>query len=439
MSALFPFILPLPVLPTTDEVARVAITEGFNSNTYQAQDNPNIPIIERHPSPLTTVDADLELRFLGRDADRTTINVEGRLDHYEPLQRENQSDDGAFNMALATTLTLGPRTSLQLRDTGSVASFDAAHVTDGTLFAFDPTQVRSSYWLNDLGASVVHQLSRTWRVTLSAGGIAAGTISSAPQLTTTGELVEHRGLDYLMPYVETDLYKDLTPRAAGDLMLIYQYAWQLYVYDFTQTPPRNIGPNKQAFLTGLLGYTYHVSPEIAVVARAGGVLSSAPPRDIDQRAILSPAALGEIYWTRPLFGLVASGGYTWGTVNPRLGDGPTATGSLLAVGVPYPIGEWKNLAVVARAQFEYSDLITGVNQSTKLGLYAAGFQLRYALNRWLGVLAGYDARYATLDAPGSYNPPFIQNVVYFGFSGYWSTDRDQLPLTTFAAPMKPPS
>lgn len=432
-------MLPLPALPPTDDVARVAITQGYNSNTYQAQDNPNLPVIERHPSPLTSVDADVELRFLGRDLDSTTINVEGRADHYEPLQPQSQSDDGAFNLALESSLTLGPRTTLQLRDTTSVASFDAAHVTDGTIFAFDPTQVRSTYWLDDVSVSVVHRLSPTWRLTQSLGGIASGTIASAPTATASGELVEHRGLDYLMPYLETDLYKELTRRAAGDLALVYQYAYQLYVYDFTQTPPRNIGPDKQAFLTGLAGYTYHLSPEISVVARGGGVLSSAPPRDIDQRPILAPAVLGEFYWTRPLFSLVATGGYTWGTVNPRLGDGPTATGTLMAVGVPRPIGSWKNLAIVARAQFEYSQLITGVNESTKLGLYAAGFQLRYALNRWLGLLAGYDARYATLDTPGTYQPPFVQNVVYFGLSGYWSTDRDELPLTTFAAPMKPPS
>ncbi|HXX67557.1 MAG TPA: hypothetical protein VEK07_10265 [Polyangiaceae bacterium] len=426
-------------LATVDDVARVAIVEGYNSNTYQAQDDPNLPVIERHPSPFTGVDADVELRFLGRDTDLTTINVEGRVDHYEPLQKENQSDDGAVNLALASTMALGPRTMLQLRNTTSAASFNAAHVTDGTIFAFDPTLVRSSYWLEDLSASIVQQLSRTWRLTQSVGGMASGTISSAPTQTASGELIEHRGLDYLMPYAETDLLKELSPRASGDLTLLYQYAYQLYVYDFTQTPPRYIGPDKQAFLTGLAGYAYHFSPEISAVARAGGVLSSAPPRDIDQRPILAPAALGEFYWTRPFFSLVATAGYAWGTVNPRLGEGPTASGSVLAIGTPRPIGAWKNLALVATGQFEYSQLITGVNESTKLGLYAAGVQVRYGLNRWLGLLAGFDGRYATFSTPGTYQPPFLQTVVFFGLSGYWSTDRAQFPLTTFAAPITPPT
>lgn len=432
-------MLPLPALPTVDDVARVAVVEGYNSNTYQAQDDPNLPIITRHPSPFTGVDADVELRFLGRDNDRTTINVEGRVDHYEPLQKENQSDDGAFNLAIASTLTLGPRTTLQLRNTTSAASFDAAHVTDGTIFAFDPTLVRSAYWLEDLSMSIVHQLSRTWRLTQSVGGMASGTISSPPSVTASGELVEHRGLDYVMPYAETDLIHYLTGRSAGDMTLLYQYAYQLFVYDFTQTPPRNIGPDKQAFLTGLLGYTYQFSPEISAVLRGGGVLSSAPPRDIDQRPVLAPAALGEFYWTRPFFSLVATGGYTWGSVNPRLGSGPTASASVFAIGTPRPIGDWKNLAVIASAQLEYSTLITGLNESTKLGLYAAGVQLRYGLNRWLGILGGFDTRYATLGAQGAYTPPFAQTVIFFGLSGYWTTDREQLPLTTFAAPITPPT
>lgn len=432
-------MLSLPALPTVDDVARVAIVEGYNSNTYQAQDNVNLPFIERHPSPFTGVDADVELRFLGRDLDRTTINVEGRVNHYEPLQKENQSDDGAFNLAVATTQTLGPRLLLQLRNTTSAASFDAAHVTDGTIFAFDPTQVRSSYWIEDVSGSIVYQISRNWRFTQSIGGMASGTISSAPTQLPSGELIEHRGLDYLMPYAETDLLKQFTARAAGDLTLLYQYSYQLYVYDFTQTPPRNIGPDKQAFLTGLAGYAYHFSPEISAVLRVGGVLSSAPPRDIDQRPILAPAVLGEFYWTRPFFSLVATGAYAWGTVNPRLGSGPTASASVFAIGTPRPIGDWKNLAAIASAQVEYSQLITGLNESTTMGLYAAGVQLRYGLNRWLGVLGGFDARYATLSAPGAYTPPFFQGVVFFGLSGYWSTDREQLPLTTFAAPITPPT
>jgi hypothetical protein len=428
----------LPALPTTDIVTRAAVVEGYNSNTYQAQDSPALPIISRHPSPFTGIDANLELRFPGRDNDRTSLVVGARANHYEPLQHQNQSDDGALNLALASVATLAPRTTMSITDTGSVTSFNGAHMTDGTIFAFDPTQVRSTYWVNDANVGIVRLLSPTWRLGLSIGGLISGTIQSPPTLMAGGRFVEHRGLDYVTPYAEADLDKDYNERTSGSLMLLYQYAYQLFVLDYTQTPPRNIGPNKQAYLTGLAGITRHFSPEVSCVLRLGGVLASAPPRDIDQRAVLSPAGTAELYYTRPLFDLVATAGYTWGSINPRLGDGPNATAGLLAIGVPHPVGPWRDFALIGRANAAYSVLITGVSQSSTLGLYAAGFEARYGLNRWLGVLAGYDVRYATFDT-ASFMPPFFQQVVFVGLSGFWATDRSQLPLTTFTAPVMPPS
>jgi hypothetical protein len=432
-------MLALPVALDTDVVGRVAVVEGYNTNTYQAQDDPNVPLIRRHPSPFTGVEANLELRFLGRDADRTTLILGARANHYEPLQPESQSDDGAVNAALASHITLGPRTVLGVSEGGAVTSFDAAHVTDGTIFAFDPTRTQSTYWLNDFSLSLAHQLSPNWHLTQSIGMALSGTIRSPPTQLASGQLVQHRGLDYVMPYVEADVNHDLTPRASGDLMVLYQYAWQLFVYDFTRNPPRNIGPDKEAFLTALAGWTYHVTPELSTVVRVGGVLASPPPRDPDQRAVLSPAGLAELYYTRPFFDLVATGGYTWGTVNPRLGSGPTGTGSVLAIGVPRHIGSWRNLALIARAQVSYSSLVTGVGQSTGLGLYAAGGEVRYGVSSWLGLLAGGDVRYAVFDTPGLFSPPFLQGVLFVGLSGYFSSDRAQLPLTTFAAPVQPPS
>ncbi|MGA7123697.1 MAG: hypothetical protein WBY94_26570 [Polyangiaceae bacterium] len=429
-----------PIFLDTDVVTRVALVEGYNTNTYQAQDDPNVPLIRRHPSAFTGVDAGLELRLLGRDTDRTTFNFGARANHYEPLTTQYQSDDGALNASLASRVTIGPRTTLAVSDGAALTSFNAAHVTDGTIFAFDPTQVRSTYWLDDFGAALTHQLSPNWRLTQSLGLTVSGTLQSAPtQLADGGPLIEHRGLDYVMPYVETDVNRDLTPRAAVDLMVLYQYAWEVFVLDYTQSPPRNIGPDKQAFLTSLAGWTYHETQELSTVLRAGGVLASAPPRDIDQRAVLSPAGMAELYYVRPFFDLVAAAGYTWGTINPRLGAGPTANASLLAIGIPHHVGAWANFALVGRAQASYSSLITGVGQSTGLGLCAAGGEVRYGVSRWLGALAGFDFRYATFDTPGQFNPPFLQYVFFLGFSGYFSSDRTQLPLTTFTAPVQPPA
>jgi hypothetical protein len=429
----------VPALADTDVVARAAVVEGYNTNTYQAQDDPTSPVVRRHPSPFTGVDANLELRFLGRDTDRTILIVDARGNHYEPLQNEYQSDDGGLNAMLASRITLGPRTALSLSDSAAVTSFNGSHVTDGTIFAFDPTQVRSSYWIDGLDVDLTHQLSKRWKLGQSIGVMLSGTIQSSPTRLPGGTLVEHRGVDYVMPYVETDLSHDFTPRSSGDVMLLYQYAWQLFVLDFTQSPPRDIGPDKLAFLTLLAGWSRHWTPELTTVLRAGGVLASAPPRDPDQRAVLAPAAMAELYYTRPFFDVVAAGSYTWGTVNPRLGAGPTASASLLAIGIPRPRGAWKELALIARGQAAYSTLVTGVDQSVHLALVAVGCEARYGLNRWLGLLGGYDLRYATFDTPGQFSPPFLQQVFFIGLGGYFSNDRTVLPLTTFTAPVQPPT
>lgn len=434
----------LPVLPDTDTVSRVAVVEGYNTNTYQAQDNPNVPLIQRHPSPFTGVDANLELRFHGRDADVTSLVVDGRANHYEPLQREYQSDDGALNAALHSRLTLAPRTFLAFSDTASVTSFNAAHQTDGTMYAFDPTQVRSTYWLEDASGEIIHELSPNWRISQSLGVTVSGTLQSAPFALPSGQMTEHRGLDYIMPYTESGLSHDFDQRTTGDLTLRYQYTLSEYVLDLTQNPPRNIGPDKQAFLFVLAGYTHRWSQEIATVLRGGGVIASAPPRDVDQRPVLAPAGSGEIFYTRPFFDLVATAGYTWDTINPRIGSGPTATASVLAVGVPSHRGNWQNLALLGRAQLSYSALITGATpsgtvQQANLGLYAVGVEARYALNRWLGVLVGYDMRYATFEPPTLFGPEFFQQVFFVGLSGYFSNDRTILPLTTFSAPVQPPA
>ncbi|HEX4446841.1 MAG TPA: hypothetical protein VH044_08900 [Polyangiaceae bacterium] len=426
-------------LPTTDVVARAAIVEGYNSNTYQAQDDPDVPLIKRHPSPFTGVDGSLELRWSGRDTDGASLLVGGRVQHYEPLQTENQSDDGGANARLSAQLTLGPRTQLTLADTASVTTFNAAHTTDGTLFAFDPTQQRSSYWDETLVLSIAHQLSPKWKLTQTFGGMVAGTIDSAPIVLPTGGDVKHRGLDYVEPYLETDLSKDFTWRGTGDLLVLYEYAYSLFVLDLTQRPPRNIGPDKSTFVTALAGYTYALDPERTVAVHGGLVGATAPPRDADPRPILSPSGTADFTYTRDVFNLGASVAYTWGTVNPRLGVGPTAIASVNAVGIPYHVGKWQNLALVGTMQASYQSLVTGANESTHLGLYSAGLEVRYGVNGWLGLLAGYDFRFATFSDPTSYEPPFIQNLVYLGLSGFWSTDRAQLPITTFASPIQPPA
>jgi hypothetical protein len=422
-------MLALAALADTDVVARAAVVEGYNSNTYQVQDNPAVPAIRRNPSPFTGLDGSLELRLLGRGSDRTTLLVGARFNHYEPLQAESESDDGAVNALLTSQITLSSRATLTLTDTASFTSFDAAHTTDGTLFVFDPTLARSTYWVDDFALAVAYELSPNWRYTQAAGVVLSGTVSSPS---------EHRGLDFVLPYVSGTLARDLSARSSADVSLLYQYAYQLYVLDFTRSPARDIGPVQASYASAIAGYTHSFSTELSTVLRAGAVVATAPPHDPDRRAVLSPTGSGELAYVRDAFDVLAAASYTWGTVNPRLGTGPTANASLLAIGRPVPAGAWANLAVVGTVQLSYASLVTGPGESSRLGLYAGGLEARYGFNDWLGVSLGYDVRYATFDTQ-AYEPPFMQHIVYAGLSAFWSTDREQLPITNFAPPVRPPA
>jgi hypothetical protein len=432
-------VIPFHVLASTDYIERVAIVQGYNTNTYQAQDDPNVPILRRHPSPFTGIDADVEMRVQTSQKDLHVFRIGGRLEHYEPLTPQYQSDDGAVNAAYSSRYLLRPRTFLNFIASGSLATLNGAHIADTTLFAFDPTLVRRTYWITSTEASVTHEVSPTWRVRQALGSALGGTVSQPPTELPNGQQLSHRGVDFAQPYIETDVYKDFSERTTGDVLFMYQYAYNLYVLDLTQNPPQNIGPDKMAFATALVGHTYRWTPELVTNLRVGGVIGSAPPRDVDQRPVISPTVLGEVSYIRPFWQFQVVGGYTYGTVNPRLGAGPTGNGSFVVVGTPSRVGNWKNFSLLVTGQAARSSLLTGVAQSTQLGLYAVDGEFRYAVSTWLGVLGGYQVRYATFDTPGQVIPSFAQHIIFVGLSGYWSTDKNIPVLTQFAAPIAPPT
>jgi hypothetical protein len=438
-------MLFFPALPAiTDYVARASIVQGYSTDTYQttALDplNPAYSILTRHESLFTGVDLMGEVRITNSKGDITDIRLEGRAQHYEPVPADpNQSDDGTVSGAFASRLTLNPRTFLSVNASGTISTINGSHLSDGTVFEFDPTEARRTYWLAQPQVGISYELSKTWRYRQSVGAFVSGTIYEPPTELPNGSYTEHRGLDFVQPFTEADLYKDFTDRAMGDLQALFIYSYDEYLLNLAVNPPVNIGPQKQAFLTVTAGYTYHFTPELVTTTRFGGTIASAPPLDYDQRPVLAPTALQIVQYSREFWQFLASAGYTYGSVNPRLGTGPTAQANALIVGTPYRVGNWRNLAIMVNALAEHSTLIASATQSTVLDLFAGSAEVRYALNPTWGLLAGYDLRYATFsgDVGGSPQPPFLRHMVYLGVSGDWSTDKTIPILTQFAAPVKP--
>jgi hypothetical protein len=78
-----------------------------------------------------------------------------------------------------------------------------------------------------------------------------------------------------------------------------------------------------------------------------------------------------------------------------------------------------------------------VGAYSRLSFVEGSAELRYGVNRWLGVIAGYDGRYAVFEGADAY-PSLTRHIVYLGLSGYFASDRTLPTLDTFVSPIKPP-
>jgi hypothetical protein len=432
------FGLPPIYADTTDYTARAAIVQGYNTNVYQAQDDPNVPIISRHPSMYTGADGMVQMRLTGRPGDIHDFRLGGRAQHYEPLDGSYQSDDGSAYAAWVSRFATSPRTQFALGAGGTVTSVNSTHISDGTFFQIDPTVIRRTYFLTTTDGTVTYQISPVWRISQRFGLMTSGTIDAAGVQTPTGTVIVHRGLDYATPESETTLYRDFSERTTGDIRFLLRDTYTLYVLDLTQTPPANVGP--QTFQIGTLqvSHTYRFSQELVNRLSVGGTIASPPQADPNQSLVLSPSFLEQMYYTRTLWYLNFRASYDYGAVSPRLGTGPGYGATVTFVGIPYGHGHWRNLSLLASASATHADIVRGVGPNSKLDLAGASAQIRYATSTWLGVTAGYDFHYARLATGDAFAPSLIRNIFYVGLSGYWSTDPAAPPLTVFQVPTAPP-
>jgi hypothetical protein len=74
---------------------------------------------------------------------------------------------------------------------------------------------------------------------------------------------------------------------------------------------------------------------------------------------------------------------------------------------------------------------------SRLSFVEGSAELRYGVNRWLGLVAGYDGRYAAFEGADLF-PSLLRHVVFVGLSGYLASDRSLPTLDTFTSPIKPP-
>jgi len=151
---------------------------------------------------------------------------------------------------------------------------------------------------------------------------------------------------------------------------------------------------------------------------------------------VSPAGTLLLMYLRPYWNAVVNATYSYGSVDPQLGFGPGESASFVLQGITNPRASSGQLAILASATVDHDEYIQGVGEVAKLTYVSAGVELRYGLNDWLGLIAGYDLHYSVFDGAGAY-PALFRNVAFVGLSGYFANDRSLPLLTTFASPVTP--
>ena len=145
----------------------------------------------------------------------------------------------------------------------------------------------------------------------------------------------------------------------------------------------------------------------------------------------------EVHYTTERYTFIGQAGFSYGSVTPRLGSGPTFSAQGSLVGVPYPHGKFRNLMGTAQAVATYASLPASNSASTSLTAVGASFEIRYPLTKGLGVSGGYDVRLSTIKTTGSDLVPFFRQIAFVGLSGYFTTDGTIPVLQLLNSPFRP--
>jgi hypothetical protein len=418
----------------TDWLAQIALTQGYNDNVVQTQDAVNGPVT-KHPAPFTGADMTLTLRTWSSSTDLHELRLNVRGAHYEPLEKFSEPDDGAVIGSYQSAIALGKRDTLQLRAISTLATLNASRLSDGPLFLVEPGSLQRTYTLSNARASLVHEISERWRYAVTAEFEFSTTIDDQPIDLGTGQAIKHHGLDYYQPTAEFQLGHDLGKSDILTFVGRYSVNENVFLIDFNQVPPRAAGTGTTHIADLAATLTHSFTDRLELLTTGGAVASSAPPLDPDNSVILSPLWIEQLLYLTEYWIFDASASYTYGSASPRLGFGPAATAAMSLSGVPFPrTPTGRKFAILANATASRAAFRATTDAVSRISYYIASVDLRFSLTNWLGLLAGYNVRYATYEGANSF-PALLRNVAYVGVGGYFATDRSLPTISTFQQPL----
>jgi len=432
------FALPIYAADNVSDVAATAaIVQGINDNVIQTTDSSGS--IDRHPATFTGLDATFTFRITEPDTDVHGLRLRVRGQYYQSLDGFRTSDpDGTVSGSYSSAITLGPFTTLTLSLSSTITALTSARVGDGTLFfTIDPSTTQTTFTLSQASFGLVHELSPRWRLREAGGVLVTSTVSAPPFILAGGQQLDRRGIDGIQPFGTTSVLHDLTPRDVGDVSLTYRYTYAPYSLDFLSTPPRASGPQRIHQVIPDVGLTHLFTPDWLSMTRVGVSFSSPPNFSDNNNVVILPNVSEEIHFTNERWAFIGQTGFSYGSVTPRLGSGPTFTAQGSLVGTPYSHGKFRNLMMTVQTLATHASLQASGTASTTINAIGASIEGRYPLTQALGVSAGYDVRLSTIQTTGADLVPFFRQIVFIGLSGYLTTDGTIPVLQLLNSPFRP--
>lgn len=432
------FVLPVPAV--TDVATTAAVTQGLNDNVVQTNEADGT--VSRNAAFFTGALGTFTIYNAGATGDGYILRLRGRAQAYEPIGDFDQSPDGTGEVSWSAAKGLSRFVSLRTTLTTTISRVSSARVTgQSLLFQLDPAAFNSTFAVANANVALIEELGKKTRLVESAGLTTTATVAAAPFQLADGLELERQGIDGMQPQGGVSVYRDLSERDTVNAGVLYTYTYSPYALDIRSTPPRLAGPQRIHQVIPSVGYLHALSEHWTSVSQLGVSFTTPPTFADDRSAILFPTASQDLRYTAQDLSMVAQANVTYGSVVPRLGQGPSAGAVFLAFGNPFHDVALKRLMFVSRGQATYSSLRASTDASNQIIAVGGAIQARYALNSWLGVLGAYDLLFADVstDVPGAVPPPaYIRQVFFVGLSGYFSSNTTLLtPIQVMETPFQP--
>jgi hypothetical protein len=436
---------PLEITTTASLVA------GYNSNVIQTTPVINGPV-ERHPALYNAVEGRVELEFWGKGEEPQQLSLQVLGQQYYKLDDVSLPQDGSVLGLYGGTFAIGRQTRLGVRAFSSVQTLNSSRQQDGVLFQVDPANLQRTFTLSNLTLQLSQEITPTTRYVHVAGVTASTTLRDEPTLLNDGSRLFHRGLDYLQFNTSGTVLHDFGQKVRGFADVEYEGLYNNFFLDFTRVVPVRRGDFSVHVGRANTGATYFASDALSLTGRVGVSLATPPPISVpavpdpnapagldadDRSAIFSPQGGAELLYQKPTFDAQLSTSYTFGSANPRIGYGRTFAVDGHIGGVPFPSDRtFRNFAVLFTASVNRAILRPNNDGDGKLTFVGMTALVRYKVTNWLGLLGGYSNRYVNFSGTLA-APDLMRHQVFFGVSGYFTTDTTEPPPLSVFAPPRP--